>query len=408
LSGFVGYLNGGEIPLDPTREDTIPRRPMIYLDNHATTPVDPRVLEAMLPYLQSKFGNASSRSHRFGWEADEAVERARGQVARLIGADPREIVFTSGASEANNLALLGTVDERGGEDCHIVSSPIEHPSVLDTLAFLSATRGVAVTYLPVDSRGLVRPEDVAAAITDRTVLVTVMAANNEIGTIEPVREIGRVAEERGVLFHTDATQGVGKVPFDVAADHVHLAALTAHKIYGPKGCGALYVRRRDPAVTLKRQVHGGGQERGRRPGTLNVPGIVGLGVACELCRLERDEEAERAAELRDRLQERLLAARPGLRVNGAPDRRLPGSLHVSFPDIDSETLMMAVPEIAVSSGAACASGSIEPSPVLKAIGLTPQQAASSIRFGIGRFNTREEIEEAAEKLGTVHLPGPRK
>ena len=381
---------------------------MIYLDNHATTPLDPRVLEAMLPYLREKFGNASSRNHRFGWEAEEAVERARGQVARLIGADPREIVFTSGATEANGLALMGVVDERGGEDCHIVSSPIEHPSVLDTLAFLSATRGVRVTYLPVDARGLVRPEDVAAAITDRTVLVTVMTANNEIGTIEPVREIGRVAEERGVLFHTDATQGVGKVPFDVSADHVHLAALTAHKIYGPKGCGALYVRRKDPPVTLARQVHGGGQERGRRAGTLNVPGIVGLGQACELCRLEHDAEAERAAALRDRLQERLAAARPGLQVNGALDRRLPGSLHVSFPGIDSETLMAAVPEIAVSSGAACASGSIEPSPVLKAIGLRPEQAASSIRFGIGRFNTREEIEEAARKIGTVPLPGRRK
>jgi len=381
---------------------------MIYLDNHATTPVDPRVLEAMLPYLRGKFGNAASRSHRFGWEAEEAVERARGQVARLIGADPREIVFTSGATEANGLALMGVVDERGGEDCHIVSSPIEHPSVLDTLAFLSATRGVRVTYLPVDARGLVRPEDVAAAITDRTVLVTVMTANNEIGTIEPVREIGRVAEGRGVLFHTDATQGVGKVPFDVSADHVHLAALTAHKIYGPKGCGALYVRRKDPPVTLARQVHGGGQERGRRAGTLNVPGIVGLGLACELCRLEHDAEAERAAALRNRLQERLTAARPGLQVNGAPESRLPGSLHVSFPGIDSETLMLAVPEIAVSSGAACASGSIEPSPVLRAIGLSPEQAASSIRFGIGRFNTREEIEEAARQIGTVPLPSRRK
>ncbi|MHC5050677.1 MAG: cysteine desulfurase family protein, partial [Planctomycetota bacterium] len=292
------------------------------------------------------------------------------------------------------------VDERGAEGTHIVSSPIEHPSVLDALAYLTA-RGVEVTYLPVDAQGLVRPEDVAAAIHERTVLVTVMTANNEIGTIEPIREIGRVADELGVLFHTDATQGVGKVPFDVRADHVHLAALTAHKIYGPKGCGALYVRRKDPPVTLARQVHGGGQERGRRPGTLNVAGIVGLGEACELCRLERDAEAVRAAKLRDRLQERLRAARPGLKVNGAPDHRLPGSLHVSFPDIDSETLMLAVPEIAVSSGAACASGSIEPSPVLRAIGLTPEQAASSIRFGIGRFNTSEEIEEAAEKLGTV-------
>lgn len=377
---------------------------MIYLDNHATTPVDPRVLEAMLPYLQGRFGNASSRSHRFGWEADEAVERARGQVARLIGADPREIVFTSGATEANNLAILGVVAARGMEKAHIVTSPIEHPSVLDVVEHLAATRGVEATILPVDAGGRVRPKDVEAALTDRTVLVTVMTANNEIGTIQPIREIGCIAEKRGVLFHTDATQGVGKLPFDVSADHVHLAALTAHKIYGPKGCGALYVRRKDPAVTLARQAHGGGQERGRRPGTLNVPGIVGLGMACELCRLELEEEAVRAAELRDLLQERLQAARPGLFVNGDPDHRLPGSLHVSFPDIDSETLMMAVPEIAVSAGAACSSGSIEPSRVLRAIGLSPEQAASSIRFGVGRFNSREEIEETARRLGAVRAP----
>ncbi|MHC4817712.1 MAG: cysteine desulfurase family protein [Planctomycetota bacterium] len=382
---------------------------MIYLDNHATTPVDPRVLEAMLPYLQGKFGNASSRSHRFGWDADEAVERARGQVAALIGADPREIVFTSGATEANNLALRGAVEGRdGAQRVHIVSSPIEHPSVLDTLAYLAAHRAVEVTYLPVDAEGLVRPADVAAAITDRTLLVTVMTANNEIGTVEPIREIGRIAEERGVLFHTDATQGVGKVPFDVREDHVHLAALTAHKIYGPQGCGALYVRRKDPEIALARQVHGGGQERGRRAGTLAVPGVVGLGMACELCRLERDEEARLTAALRDRLQERLVAARPGLRVNGAMDHRLPGCLHVSFPGIDSETLMRAVPEIAVSSGAACASGSLEPSPVLQAIGLSAEQAGSSIRFGIGRFNTLEEIDEAAQKFGSVPPPGRRK
>lgn len=378
---------------------------MIYLDNHATTPVDPRVLEAMLPYLREKFGNAASRSHAFGWAAEEAVERARGQVAGLIGAEPREIVFTSGATEANNLAIRGVL---GGPGSHIVSSPIEHPSVLDTLADLEERGAADVTYLHVTPEGLVRPEDVAAAITDRTVLVTVMTANNEIGTVQPIREIGRIAEERGVLFHTDATQGVGKVPFDVRADHVHLAALTAHKIYGPKGCGALYVRRKDPEVVLARQVHGGGQERGRRAGTLNVPGIVGLGMACELCRVEGDSEARKVAALRDRLQERLLAARPGVKVNGAPDHRLPGNLHVSFPDIDSETLMRAVPEIAVSAGAACHSGSIEPSATLKAIGLTPQQAASSIRFGIGRFNTSDEIDQAAQSYGTVHPRGRRK
>ncbi|MHC4549945.1 MAG: cysteine desulfurase family protein [Planctomycetota bacterium] len=371
---------------------------VIYLDNHASTPVDPRVLEAMLPFLAEKFGNASSRTHPLGREADEAVERARGQVARLLGADPSEIVFTSGATEANNLALRGVAEAAGGG--HLVASPIEHPSVLDTLDDL-ASRGFEVTYLPVDAQGRIRPEDVAAAITERTRLVTVMTANNEIGTLQPIREIARLAAERGVCFHTDATQGVGRIPFDVRADHVHLASLTAHKIYGPKGCGALYVRRRGPEVRLVRQIHGGSHERGRRAGTLNVPGIVGLGMACELCRVEREEESRRTAALRDRLQERLFAGLADLEVNGAPDQRLPNNLHLSFAGVDSQSLMRAVPEVAVSSGAACASGSVESSPVLQAIGLAPARAASSIRFGLGRFNTAAEIDEAAHLFLTA-------
>ncbi len=361
---------------------------MIYLDCHATTPVDPRVLDAMLPHFRERFGNPSSRSHRFGWEADEAVERARAQVAKLLGADPREIVFTSGASEANNIALKGAAARLRDRGNHIVASPIEHPSVRDTVEHLAA-HGFEVTWLKVDPEGRVRPADVVGAITPRTVLVTVMTANNEIGAVEPVREIGRIAAERKVLFHTDATQGVGKVPFDVRADGVHLAALTAHKIYGPKGVGALYVRQ---GVEIERQTHGGGQERGLRSGTLNVPGIVGLGMACEICRLEREEESVRTASLRDRLRARL----EDVRVNGPERERLPGNLHVSFPGVDAESLMLAVPEVAVSSGSACASGSMEISHVLKAIGMKPDLAKSSVRFGLGRFTTEADVDEAAD------------
>jgi cysteine desulfurase len=372
---------------------------VIYLDCHATTPVDPRVLEAMLPYFREKFGNASSRSHRYGWEADEAVERARGQVARLLGAEPREILFTSGASEANNLALKGAVARRRSRGNHIVASPVEHPSVRETVERLVAL-GCEATWLPVDAAGRVRPDDVAAAITPRTILVTVMTANNEIGSVQPVREIGRIAAERDILFHTDATQGVGKVAFDVRKDGVHLAAITAHKIYGPKGCGALYVRQ---GVDLERQTDGGGQERGLRPGTLNVPGIVGLGAACELYAAEREEEAARTAALRDRLRGRLAAAVEDLRVNGPERERLPGNLHVSFPGVDAESLMLAVPEVAVSSGSACASGSMEISPVLKAIGIRPDLARGSIRFGLGRFTTEAEVDEAAERFAAAAL-----
>lgn len=362
---------------------------MIYLDNHATTPVDPRVLDAMLPYLRERFGNASSRSHRYGWEAEEAVEKARAQVARLVGADPREIVFTSGASEANNLALKGAAARRPEGKDGIVASPLEHPSVRETVEHLAA-HGCEVTWLPVDREGRVRPEDVANAITPRTFLVTVMTANNEIGTIQPVAEIGRIAAERKVLFHTDATQGVGKIAFDVRAEGVHLASLTAHKIHGPKGCGALYVRQ---GTEIEPQAHGGGQERGLRAGTQNVPGIVGLGAACEICRSEGEEEARRLARMRDRLESLLAAAEA--RLNGPREGRLPNNLHVSFKGLDAESLMLAVPEVAVSSGSACASGSMEISRVLKAIGIRPDAAKGAIRFGLGRFNTDAEVEEAA-------------
>jgi len=374
----------------------------IYLDNNATTPVDPRVLDAMLPFLRERFGNPSSRSHPYGWEAERAVEEARERVARLLGADAREIVFTSGATESNNLALRGAFEAREGGGGHVVTAATEHPSVLDVLAALER-RGLRVTYLPVDRDGRVSAAQVEAALRPDTFVVSLMAANNEIGTLHPIREIGAVCEKRGVLFHTDATQAVGKVPFDVRKDHVHLASITAHKIYGPKGCGALYVRRRDPGVRLARQQHGGGQERGLRSGTLNVPGIVGLGAAAELCRLEREAEATRLRALRDRLYARLRDAIGDLVLNGHPEERLPGNLNVSIPGIESEALMMAAPEIAVSSGAACGSGSLEPSHVLRALGLRPELLRCPLRFGIGRFNTEADIDRAAAAVARAVL-----
>ncbi len=370
------------------------RGPPIYLDNNATTPVDPRVREAMLPFLGERFGNPSSRSHRYGWEADEAVEEARKQVAALLGAEPREIVFTSGATESNNLALKGLAEAREEGGGHIVSSPTEHPSVLDTLAYLER-RGFSVTLVAVDGFGRVTPEAVERALRPDTFLVSFMAANNEIGTVHPVREIGALCARRGVLLHTDATQALGKVPFDVRADGVHLASLTAHKMYGPKGSGALYVRRRDPEVRLALQLHGGGHERGMRSGTLGVPGIVGLGKACALAASEREAEAPRCAALRDALFARLRDAIPDLHRNGHPSECLPGTLNVSIPGVESEALMLSLPELALSSGAACSSGSLEPSATLKAIGLAQELARCPVRFGIGRFTTPGEVERAA-------------
>ncbi len=367
----------------------------IYLDNHATTPVDPRVLDAMLPYFREKFGNASSRSHVFGWDAEKAVERAREQVAQLLGAESREIVFTSGATESNNLAIRGAVAARRDVRDHIITSPIEHPAVLDTVESLRAA-GVRVTVLPVDSLGRVSVDAARAAADEKTALLSVMVANNEIGTTQPVRELGAIAEACGAWLHSDATQGVGRLPLNVITDTIHLASLTAHKIHGPQGAGALYVRRRNPAVRLVAQNFGGSQERGMRAGTLNVPGIVGLGMACELCRLEMDEETARVSSLRDRLRDRLQDGIPDLLENGDPDGRLPGNLNISIPGVENTALMMAVPEIAISSGAACASGQLSMSHVMAAMGVNPSRAGSSLRFGLGRFTTETEIATAAD------------
>ncbi len=364
----------------------------IYFDNQATTPVDPRVLEAMLPYFTEHFGNAASRSHAFGWVAEEAVERAREQVARLIGArNPKDIVWTSGATEATNLAIKGVAESYRQKGDHFVTQKTEHKATLDTLKHLEK-QGFRVTWLDVDSEGRVNPEDVRAAITDKTLLVSVMLANNEVGTIQPVADIGRICRERGVFFHCDAVQGAGKIPFNVDDACVDLASLSGHKIYGPKGVGALYVRRDKPRVQLTAQIDGGGHERRMRSGTLNVPGIVGFGRACELCAQEMDEESARVAALRDRLEKGLFENIDLLRLNGCRAHRLPGNLNVSFPYVEGESLMMALKDVAVSSGSACTSASLEPSYVLTAMGVPDEMAHTSIRFSLGRFNTAEEVD----------------
>jgi cysteine desulfurase len=381
----------------------------IYMDNHATTRLDPRVLEAMMPWLTENYGNAASRSHGFGWAADQAVETARAQVAKLIGATAREIVFTSGATESDNLAITGAVEGQGRSGGvapgHVVTQATEHKAVLDTCAWLEK-RGCRVTVLPVDAEGLIRIEDLRGALDsgggqEKPVLVTILAANNEIGTLQPVDEIGALCRERGVLFHSDAAQAVGKVPVDVNRSNVDLLSISGHKMYGPKGIGALYVRRSQPRVALAEQMHGGGHERGMRSGTLNVPGIVGLGAACAMAGAEMEAEAARLASLRDRLQAKLLAGLDGVRVNGSQKHRLPGNLNMTFEHVDSETLMMGVKEVALSSGSACTSARIEPSHVLRALGLGEEAAHSSIRFGLGRFNTEEEVDYVAERLVDV-------
>ncbi|HVN04436.1 MAG TPA: IscS subfamily cysteine desulfurase [Bryobacteraceae bacterium] len=375
-----------------------PRKP-IYLDHHATTPLDPRVLEAMMPYLTDRFGNAASRNHRFGWEAEEAVDAARRKIAALIGGSPQEIVFTSGATEADNLAIKGVAAARAGRGDHVVTCAIEHKAVLDTCRKLEQ-QGWRVTYVPVGSDGMVDPDAVAAAIGERTVLVSVMYANNEVGTIQPVKEIGRICRARGVPFHSDAVQAVGKVPVDVDADHIDLLSISAHKMYGPKGVGALYVRRQ-PRVEVTAQMDGGGHERGRRSGTLNVPGIVGLGEACAICRREMRDEGARLGRLRDRLRAALEAGIGDVSVNGTMDRRLPHNLNICFRGVEAESLMMGMNDVAVSSGSACTSAAIEPSYVLKAMGMPDEVAYSSIRFGLGRFNTGEEIDRAARRITEV-------
>jgi len=369
----------------------------IYLDNNATTPVDPRVLDAMTPYLTDTFGNAASRSHVFGWRAEEAVERARGQVAAVIGASEKDIVWTSGATESDNLAIKGVVEMYAEKGDHVVTAATEHKAVLDTCKYLES-RGCEVTYLPVDGHGRVTAQQVAEAIGDRTVLVTIMAANNEIGTIHPIAEIGAVCRERSVFFHTDATQAFGKIPLDVEAMHIDLLSCSGHKIYGPKGVGALYVRRRNPRVRLAAQMHGGGHERGMRSGTLNVPGIVGFGAAAEVAMRQMPEEAARLTALRDRLQDRIMARLDHVTLNGHPTERLPQTLNLSFAYVEGEALMMKFKDLAVSSGSACTSASLEPSYVLRALGVGDALAHSSIRFSLGRFNTEEEIDFAVEQI----------
>ena len=371
---------------------------MIYLDHHATTPVDARVLEAMLPYFSERFGNAASKQHRFGWDANDAVERARKQIATLIGAGSRDIVFTSGATEANNLAIKGVARAFEGRRDHMVTVATEHKAVLDPIATLQQ-RGWRVTVLPVPASGIVDLDAVADALTERTALVSVMAANNEIGVLQPIREIAAVAHAKGAWVHTDAVQAVGKVPFDVEALDVDFASITAHKVYGPKGAGALYVRRNKRQVKIAAEIDGGGQERGMRSGTLNVPGIVGFGKAAEIARAEMPAEAKRVTALRDRLLDRLRAKTDGLAVNGSMEMRLPGNVNVSFAGVNGEALLVSLDDVAVSSGAACTQA--EPSHVLKALGLSTAHALASLRFGIGRGTTAAEIDYAAQKVSDV-------
>jgi len=362
----------------------------IYMDNNATTPLDPRVLEAMMPYLTTEFGNAASRSHPFGWKAEEAVDQAREQIAALIGGSEKEIVFTSGATESINLALKGAAEFYKEKGNHLITVRTEHKATLDTAKRLER-QGFDVTYLDTDKYGRISAQQLRGAITDKTILVSVMLANNEIGTVQPIAELGEVTREKGVLFHVDAVQGVGKVPFDVEKMKVDLASLSGHKIYGPKGIGALWVRRK-PRVRIAPIIDGGGHERGMRSGTLNVPGIVGFGAAAELASKLMPEETQRTYTLRKRLQDFLFAHLDHLELNGHPTERLPGNLNVSFAFVEGEALMMAIKNVAVSSGSACTSASLEPSYVLRACGVSEDLAHTSIRFGIGRFNSEDEVD----------------
>lgn len=370
----------------------------IYLDHHSTTPMDPRVLEAMLPWFVEKFGNSASRTHSFGWEAEEAVEKARGEVAALIGAEAREIVWTSGATESDNLAIKGTLQFHRAKGNHVVTVATEHKAVLDSCKALSRDGLADVTYLKPDADGLVSADLIQSALTDRTVVVSVMHANNEIGVIQPISEIGKLCRDRGVLFHTDAAQSLGKVPIDVRSMNVDLLSMSAHKCYGPKGVGALFVRMKNPRVRITSQMDGGGHERGMRSGTLNVPAIVGMGAACTIAAKEMETENVRVLALRQRLWAKLSAELDQIRLNGDPQRRLAGNLNVSFAHVEGESLMMGLREIAVSSGSACSSATLEPSYVLRAIGVSDDLAHSSIRFGIGRFNTEEEIDHVASRV----------
>ena len=369
----------------------------IYMDNHSTTKVDPGVVEEMLPYFTVYYGNAASRNHTFGWDADKAVEAARERVAKIIGADSREIIFTSGATESNNLALKGVVEMYVEKGNHIITQVTEHRSVLDTVKRLEKS-GINATFLPVDSDGLVDPDDVRKAITDRTVLISIMLVNNEIGVIQPIAEIGKIAKERGILFHCDATQGIGKVPVDVQTMGIDLLSYTAHKLYGPKGIGALYVRRKNPRVRLSPIIDGGGHERGMRSGTLNVPGIVGFGKACEIAMKVMKEESARLLSLRERLRKGITDSLEEVYLNGHPARRMPGNLNLSFAYVEGESLLMGLKEIALSSGSACTSATLEPSYVLQALGVSPELAHSSVRFGLGRFNTEKEVDYVINRV----------
>jgi cysteine desulfurase len=372
----------------------------IYMDNHATTPVDPRVLEAMMPYMTNVFGNAASRNHQFGWAAEEAVENARVQIAKLIGATAKEIIFTSGATESDNLAIKGVAEMYREKGNHIITAATEHKAVLDTCKRLEKY-GYKVTYLAVQRDGLVNLDELKAAMTDKTILVSIMYANNEIGVLQPVEEIGKLCRERGIVFHTDATQAVGKVPVDVNKQNIDVLSISAHKMYGPKGVGALYVRRKNPRVQLSAIIDGGGHERGMRSGTLNVPGIVGLGKACELCMEEMPAESKRLTAMRDRLRQTIEKNLDEVYVNGDYEHRLPGNLNMSFLYVEGESLLMGINDIAVSSGSACTSATLEPSYVLKALGLGDDLAHSSIRFGLGRFNTDAEVDYVAAKIVDV-------
>jgi len=371
----------------------------IYLDNHATTPMDPRVFEAMKPYFIEKFGNAASRNHAFGWEAEEAVEKSRQQIASLIGATSKEIIFTSGATESNNLAIKGVAQMYAEKGNHIITAATEHKAVLDTCKHLEKD-GYRVTYLPVMGDGRIDMQMLAEAITDKTILVSIMYANNEIGVVQPIAEIGKLCKSKGILFHTDAVQAVGKIPVNVVADGIDLLSLSGHKIYGPKGVGALYVRRKNPRVQLTAQMDGGGHERGMRSGTLNVPGIAGLGEACAIAQAEMVSETARQLALRDRLQKKLQVLEESY-INGSMEHRLPGNLNISFAYVEGESLLMGINDVAVSSGSACTSATLEPSYVLKALGLGDDMAHTSIRFGIGRFTTEEEIDYVADKMVKV-------
>jgi cysteine desulfurase len=369
----------------------------IYLDNHATTPVDPRVVEAMLPYFTEKFGNAASRNHEFGWKAEEAVENARGQIARLINATPKEIVFTSGATESTNLAIKGVAEMYREKGNHIITQVTEHKATLDTCKRLEKY-GYEVTYLPVEKDGRVNLDELRRAITPKTILISIMYANNEIGVVQPIAEIGKIAKEKGVFFHVDGVQAVGKIPVDVQKDGIDLMSISGHKIYGPKGVGALYVRRKNPRVQLSAIIDGGGHERGMRSGTLNVTGIVGLGKACEICQNEMAAESAKLFKMRERLKESIMSRLDETFINGSMTHRLPHNINISFAYVEGESLLMGINDIAVSSGSACTSATLEPSYVLKALGVGEDLAHTSIRFGVGRFNTDEEIDYVADRV----------